>query len=62
MADIEKYTHGHIYETDPPIFIKFIAKCWSLQPLSFEIKNNCCEHVLLSLALNFSDGTSSVVS
>ena len=27
MPDIEKYNNGHIYETDPPIFIKFVAKC-----------------------------------
>ena len=25
--DIEKYTNDHIYETDPPVFIKFVAKC-----------------------------------
>ena len=24
---VEKYTNGHIYETDPPIFIQFVAKC-----------------------------------
>ena len=27
QSDNEKYTIAHIYETDLPIFIKFVAKC-----------------------------------
>ena len=57
-SDIEKYTHGHIYETNPPIFIKFDAKCESLQPLSSEIKDNLFNPIPLRLYIiirQFSD-------
>ena len=42
------YTHGHINKTDPPIFLKFIAKCYSLRPLSSEMKDNLFERIPLS--------------
>ena len=44
-SDIEKYTNGHIYETDTPIFIKVVAKCKSLQPLSPGMKDNLYERI-----------------
>ena len=48
QTDTEKYTHDHIYKTDQPIFINFVAKCWSLHPLSSEIKDTLCEHIPLT--------------
>ena len=47
IVNIETYTHDHIYETDPPIFIKFVAKCWSFRPHSSEMKDNLCYCILL---------------
>ena len=46
-SDTEKFTHGHIYKTDPPIFIKFVGKCKSLQALSSEIEDNLCDRIPL---------------
>ena len=43
-----KYTNVHIYETAPPIYIKFVAKCLSLQPLSSEIKINLYKRIPLN--------------
>ena len=44
-TDIVKYTNGHIYETTPPICIKFVAKCPFLNPFFSEMKVNLCERI-----------------
>ena len=38
LTAILEFTNGHINRTIPPIFMKFAAKCLSLQTLSSEIK------------------------
>ena len=48
IVRVEKYTHDHIYKTDPPIFIKFVAKCSSFRPHSSEMKDNLCDRIPLS--------------
>ena len=47
-SDMEKYTNGHIYETDPSIYIKFVAKWKSLQFLFSGMTGNVCERFPLS--------------
>ena len=54
LSDIEKYAHGKIYENDSPTFIKFVVKCWFLQPLSSVMKHNLCE--LISFSYWYCDG------
>ena len=48
-SDLEKYKHGHIYETDLLILVKFVAKCQYLQPLSSEIIDILCIPIPLKL-------------
>ena len=41
-------SNGHIYQTFPPISIKFAAKCSSFQTPSFAITVILCEHFPLN--------------
>ena len=36
--------------------MKIVAKCYSLQPLSFEFKDNLCNSIPLSKVLTIFDG------
>ena len=46
--DNEKYKSGNIHKTAPPIFIKLVTNCWSLKPLSSEMKDNLSEQIPLT--------------